>query len=124
MKKSQQSYNSTLKMGSCELKRRPLKRVSDKRKAQNALYSKLRDSLIAMAGGKSELSGLKAACWPLEIHHIDGRQNERLLNVFNCIVVKRHEHEELQAHHSFKEIEKLKALVKKIRLAQGFEEVI
>lgn len=41
IRKTPQSYNSTLKMGSCELKRSPIKRVSAKQAAKNRELNKL-----------------------------------------------------------------------------------
>jgi len=163
MKKTQQSFNSTLKMGSCELKRRPLKpisdkrlneiknaqdtgllqsehgaideaayylknntlkRVSDKRKGETAEYNKLKAKLILDRWRgfyfESELNGVMTK--EIELHHLDGRQNGRLVNPFNVIAISHSQHEFEGAHHSFERIQELKAIVKIIRLAQGFKE--
>ena len=122
MKKTEQSFNSTLKMGNCELKRQRISPVSDKRKAQNQEYNRIKDLLIDLAQGKSELTGLKATTQPLVIHHIDGRRGARLLDPFNMIVLKQSpEHEDETAHHSHERIQELLTKVRDIRLAQGFK---
>ena len=124
MKKTQQSFNSTLKMGSCELKRRPLKPISDKRKGETAEYNKLKAKLILDRWRgfyfESELNGVLTK--EVEPHHIDHRENGRLVNPFNIIILSHSQHEYETAHHSFERIQELKAIVRPIRLAQGFKE--
>jgi len=135
MKKTQQSFNSTLKNTGAKivtkkvlagahyaLKRRPIKRVSLKRKAQNAEYEKLRDRLLLMAGGKSELSRQMCRLYDSLIpHHIDGRRGARLIDPFNIIIILENaEHSEETAHHTFERIQELKKIVREIRIKQGF----
>ena len=124
MKKTQQSFNSTLKMGSCELKRRPLKPISDKRKGETAEYNKLKAKLILDRWRgfyfESELNGVLTK--EVEPHHIDHRENARLVNPFNIIILSHSQHEFEGAHHSFERIQELKAIVKEIRIKQGFVE--
>lgn len=124
MKKTERSFNSTLRMGSCELKRRPLKPISDKRKGETAEYNKLKAKLICDRWRgfyfESELNGVLTK--EVEPHHIDGRQNGRLLNPFNIIIISGSQHEWEGAHHSFERIQELKAIVRALRIAQGFKE--
>ena len=132
MKKTQQSFNNTLKMGSCELKRRPIKQISCKRKAQNAQYAELRDRLFLLASGFSEyasnkgLAKMTISCskGQLEPHHIDGKQGKRLIDPFNIIICTTVEHCYFQAHNSYEQRQRLLAIVRPIRLAQGFREVV
>jgi hypothetical protein len=113
-----------LRHGSCELKRRPLKPISDKRKDEIAEYNKLKAKLIMDRWRgfyfESELNGVLTK--EIELHHIDGRQNGRLTNPFNVIAISRSQHEYETAHHDYESIQSLKALVRPIRLAQGFKE--
>jgi hypothetical protein len=118
-----------LRLGNCELKRRPIKRVSDKRKAQNTAYLTLKARLLwdcmCFGGGftfKSELNGELTD--HVELHHIDKRNGARLFDPFNIIVVTPEQHCYEQAHHSFSRIQELKAIVRPIRLAQDFKEQI
>lgn len=121
MKKTEQSFNSTLKMGNCELKRQRIAPVSSKRKAQNAEYSKICAQLKDLTGDISEYSGLEATCWPLECHHICGRTNGKLLDPFNILVCKRSEHEEIHEHNTHEQKLRLQEIVRTIRLRQGFK---
>jgi len=127
LNKTQQSWNSTLKMGSCELKRRPLKPISDKRKDEIAIYNALKDILIGDCyyNGDypvSELSG-NISISGLSPHHIDGRRGLRLIDPFNIIVIDEEtEHKQETKHHTFERIQELLVFIKPIRLAQGFIE--
>lgn len=124
MKKTERSFNSTLRMGSCELKRRPLKPISDKRKDENAEYNKLKAKLILDRWRgfyfESELNGVLTK--EVEPHHIDHRENARLLNPFNIIIISGSQHTWEGDHHSFERIQQLKAIVRPIRIAQGYKE--
>ena len=97
-----------------------MKRVSDKRAAQLADYNLLVAHLKGLSHAKSELSGKVGALVP---HHIDGRRGKRLLNPFNIILLSEEEHtgdDGIQAHNTWEQKQKLAALVKEIRLRQGF----
>ncbi len=107
------------------MKRTPLKRVSVKRAHQLIEYHALVDKLRALCNNRSELSGDKpdwTSNFQVEPHHLDGRENERLLDPFNIILITREEHttqeDEIWGCHTK---EYLLKLVRKIRLAQGFK---
>ena len=129
MKQIEQSFNSTLKMGSCELKRRPLKHISYKRATQNRKYFQLKTDLLrdclAFGGGKAFRSELDGELTDqIEFHHIDSRRGERLIDPMNIIVLTPEQHRCETAHHSFERIQQLKAIVRPIRLKQGYKEQV
>ena len=95
-----------------------MKRVSKKRSMELAKYAVLLAKLCLMNGTTSELSGKPAQ----DCHHIDGRNGKRVYDPFNVILVTREEHDWETAHHSFERIQELKAIVKEIRIKQGFVE--
>jgi hypothetical protein len=105
-------------------RRRPLKPVSDKRKKEIPDYNKLKAKLILDRWRgfyfESELNGVMSK--EVEPHHIDHRENGRLTNPFNIIILTRGQHEWEGAHHSFERIQELKAIVRPIRIKQGFKE--
>ncbi len=106
------------------MKRTPIPKVSDKRAGQLAEYRPLIEKLRALCDNKSELSG-KAPGWrcKVEPHHIDHRENERLLDPFNIILLTATEHRMEQQHlpgcHTK---EYLLKLVREIRIKQGWKE--
>ncbi len=110
--------------GRVVMKQTPIKRVSDKRAGQLIEYHALIKKLRGLCDNKSELSG-KEPNWRriAEPHHIDHRENERLLNPFGIIMLLRREHEIEQQHlpgcHTK---EYLLALVHGIRIKQGFKD--
>ena len=118
------------------MKRTRIARVSKKHAKElreyAALYHKLKE-LCRRDDGEyySELDGRKKSFWScgelcpgLDCHHIDGKQNARLIDPFNIICIGQGgEHSAETAHHSFERIQELKALVRPIRLAQGFVEI-
>lgn len=110
-----------LKNGGATLKRTALKAKSLKLAQNSREYAKVCEQLKTLANGVSEYSGLKSACYPMVCHHICGRTNSLLLDPFNIIVCKQPEHEEIHEHNSFEQKQRLLALVKEIRLRQGFK---
>lgn len=94
-------------MKSSPLKRTPLRRVSTKRAAQLRIYAKKRKAFLAreenqicpvdQAGffGENRFSSLLPAT---EIHHLDGRENELLLDESKWLAVSREGHSWIHAH--------------------------
>ena len=102
-----------------------MKRISDKRAAQLADYDKLISNLAAFALYRTELEEAPSVWNPtarLEAHHIDGRRGDRLLDPFNIIIVTAEQHREIHQHNTWEQKQKLLALVKEIRLRQGFSQ--
>lgn len=84
----------------------------------------LTDELRMKCGNRSEYSGAnpnKLSGYLVEPHHLCGRIGSHLLNEWEIILVTREEHLYLQAHTKTMR-EELLALVRKIRLSQGFKE--
>ncbi len=104
------------------MKKSRLNPVSKKRKLQLTEYYALRDKLIDMANGVSELSGKRSLF--LESHHLDGREGGLLLDPFNICVCSHEEHmiENGQIPGDKKGKDYLLWLVKSIRIKQGFKE--
>lgn len=101
--------------------------ISKRRKAELREYYILENKLRQLCGNKSELSGAYAdwqTHWNVEGHHITGRNGKRLLDPFNIIMLVRDEHtieqRYLEGCHTEEE---LLAIVRPIRIKQGFEEV-
>lgn len=101
-------------------KRMKIKPISDKKAKDLREYRTLKDKLISLSHGKSEISGKIG--YYLDIHHIEGRVGDNLTAPFNLIVVTREEHDLIHKHNSFEKKEELRELVKPIRLVQGFKE--
>jgi len=57
LKKTAKSFNSTLRMGSCELKRSPIKQVSDKKAIKNRQETKLSLAMKEKCGFKCQFCG-------------------------------------------------------------------
>jgi len=85
-------------------------------------YVKIKDNLMKLSGGKSELSG-ENPVYPdyLEAHHIEGRIGEKLTNALNIIILTSSEHREIHKHNSYEKKLELLARVKIIREEQGYE---
>lgn len=102
-----------------------LKRVSPKRAPKLRTYNAVRDRLIELCKGKSELSGNQASNSienSLSSHHILGRGGQRLVNPFNIIILLEKEHWVAQENMSWEAKQALLAFIKPIRIAQGFKE--
>lgn len=77
----------------------------------------------------SELDGRQKSFWSggyhvigLDCHHLDGRQNGRLLDPFNIICIGQDgEHRRETEHHTFERIQELKKIVYEIRIKQGYK---
>lgn len=93
-----------------------MKPISVKRAAMMGEYRALQMALKNMAGWRSEWSGEWSS--DLECHHIDGRQNARLLDPFNIIVLTQREHRVFQANNSWPVRAALAAWVEPIRKQQ------
>jgi len=89
-----------------------MRRVSIKRQEELRQYH----GLIERLGHRSELSGKPSG----DHHHIAGRSGKRLVNPFNIICLTREEHDYEGAHHTWERQRELLAIVKPIRIAQGF----
>ena len=98
------------------MKQTPIRRVSDKRAAQMPQYHDILEAIGLCSQSLSELGGK----WPVIPHHIHGRRGEHLYDPFNIILVTDAEHREIHAHNTPELKEKLAAIVKEIRLKQGF----
>ncbi|MCK9369913.1 hypothetical protein M0R04_08415 [Candidatus Dojkabacteria bacterium] len=104
----------------------PLKKVSPKQAKRLAELNKLTTKLkeFTRVGSsnmyKSELKGINTA--HIESHHITGRIGKRLLNPFNIVMLSGTQHFIEQAHMSYERKQELLALIKPIRLKQGFIE--
>ena len=100
-----------------------MKKISDKSLAQMPIYYDLTKVLTNMCHNKSELSGDRPG-WPfvVEAHHIGGRTGELFTNPFNLIMLTPDEHR-IQTLHLEGEVskDKLREIVRPIRLAQGFK---
>ena len=105
--------------------RRAIKPISARQAKRLLKLGTLKTHLRLLCGNKSELSG-EAPDWQsglmLEPHHICGRVGKHLLNPFEIVMVTRNEHNVLQKHNSFEEKQKLLAIIKILRLKQGFRE--
>jgi hypothetical protein len=112
------------------IKRTALRAVSQKRQAQMKAYYSLVAKLKYESLGMSEWDGEIAEDYDddgavvilLEPHHIDGRENDRLTNPFNIILLTATQHRTFTAHHSWEVIQALKLWVRGLRLEQGFKE--
>jgi hypothetical protein len=107
--------------------RAKIKPVSDKMKKLLYEYNLLINKLRYLCNNTSELDGAYAdwqSDFKIEPHHIGGRRGKLLLDPFNIIMLNRTQHDIEQgkikgAKHSKQE---LLAIVKKIRISQGFKE--
>jgi hypothetical protein len=120
------AYSTFTKKNSNSLKHSPLKTVSDKHKRELRKYYKLVGLLRKLCSNKSEISG-KSPDWQsnfkVEGHHINGRNEDRLLDPFGIIMLTRFEHAIEEG--KVKGVEhtapnKLLLVVKEIRIKQGF----
>ena len=109
------------------MKRTRLNQISKKRQAQLPAYRTLIKVLRELCNNKSELSGQNPdwqSSWNAEPHHIERRNGERLLDPFGIILLTRFEHDREEGKiKGEKPIgkEKLLAIVKELRLKQGFK---
>lgn len=102
-----------------------LKRISPKRAPKLRSYNAVRDRLIELSGGKSELSVIPfddTIPGKVSPHHILGRAGARLTNPFGIIIARECEHWVMQAEMSWDKKQELLAFIKPIRIAQGFKE--
>ena len=107
--------------------RAKIKPVSDKMTKLLREYNKLVNLLRGLCENKSEFDGALPdwqSDYKVEPHHIGGRNGKLLLDPFNIIMLDRNRHDIEQGKikgdkHSKQE---LLAIVKKIRLSQGFKE--
>lgn len=102
-----------------------MKPISDKRKEQLKEYYALVVRLKMLCECRSELSGKIYSPYTLAPHHIMGRRGKLLTNPFNIIIISDAEHlgdDGIQKHNTWEMKQKLLALVKPIRLRQGFKE--
>jgi len=109
------------------LKRKRLKPISDKRKAQLPEYHFLVNRLRALCFNKSELSGDNPdwqSKWLLDPQHINGKNGKRFLDPFNLILLTRTEHDIEGGKIKGEKVgkEKLLEIIRPIRIKQGFEE--
>jgi hypothetical protein len=125
-KRGVKAYSTFAKKSSKDLKRSPLKSVSDKRKRELREYYKLVKLLRDLCDNKSELSG-KSPDWQskrlVDPHHINGRNGTKLLDPFGIIILIRLEHDIEEGKVKGKkptDKKKLLKIVKEIRLRQGF----
>jgi len=110
------------------LKQTRLRPISKKRAEDMRKYLPLIEELRRLCNNRSELSG-NYPDWQsrfiVEPHHIEGRIGKRLLDPFNIILLTRTEHdiEEGKIKGEKQGVDKLKDLVREIRIKQGFREV-
>ena len=88
-------------------------------------YNKLINRLRELCNNQSELSGDSPdwqSNYQAEPHHIDKRNGKRLLNPFGIIMLTRPEHDLEEGKIKGEKVgkEKLLAIVKDIRIKQGF----
>ena len=107
-----------------EPKKHTLRRVSKKRAKENPKYRQVVNELREKCGDISEIPGVmeyKRNGHNTEPHHLRGRQGNNLTNVFGIVMVYANIHDYRQAH--LKETREADLeLVRKIRLAQGYQE--
>ena len=102
-----------------------LKPVSARQAKRLIEMTELKQQLIRGCYNQSELSCEKPdwqSGYLVEPHHICGRVGKHLLNVFEIIMLTRTEHDYEEKHKSFERKRELLALVKPLRIAQGFIE--
>lgn len=125
MKKTPLKRKTPLKAKTPLKSKTGLKPFSKKRAKQMIEYDKLVIKLRYLCDNKSELSGAYPCYlsdFKIDPHHIDGREGKLLLNPFNIICLTRTEHSYIQEHNTTEKKQELLAIVKKIRLSQGFKE--
>ena len=96
-------------------------RISKKRLLEMPIYNVLIVELRQHCGNRSELSGIQPdwqSGYLVEPHHIRGRIGKRFLNPFNIILVTRPEHDTIKQYTK----EELLAIVRQIRISQGYKE--
>ena len=102
-----------------------MKVATDKQAKRLIELRNLKSKLLVLCNNKSELSG-ESPDWQsgfmVEPHHICGRVGGHLLNPFEIVMVTRDEHTTLEKHKTLDERERLLAIVKILRLKQGFKE--
>ena len=102
-----------------------MRQVSVKRQAQLADYYALVASLKIYCGCRSELSGKKCFVSEIQPHHIRGRRGKLVYDPFNIILLADDEHlgdDGIQKHNTWERKQELLAIVKPIRISQGFKE--
>jgi len=106
--------------------RNGIRQVSKKRKEKLPEYNKLVGKLRTLCGNKSELSGDKPNwqfSFKVEPHHVCGRTGPMLTDPFNIIMLTSPEHQ-AQDGNSWEDKLKLLALIRPIRLKQGFKQTM
>lgn len=105
------------------LERKPIRKVSPKKKKELPEYTKLIAELRAKCFNRSELSGKKPdwqSNYQVEPHHIMGRTGKRLTDPYNIILLNRDEHN-AQDGNTYQEKQELLDFIKPIRERQGYE---
>lgn len=93
MKKSRLKRKTPLKRGKSQLKRSRLRRRSKKRRKQEAQYRRKRKEWLE--GRPCAICGFWEAT---DVHHMDGRENERLLDESKWLAVCRGCHQRIHHH--------------------------
>lgn len=100
--------------------------ISKKRQAQLPIYNNLIKKLRELCNNKSELSG-ESPNWEsnyqVEPHHVEKRNGKRLLDPYGIILLTRYEHDVEEGkirREKPTDKENLLAIVKDIRIKQGF----
>lgn len=108
------------------MRKTKLAQISKKRQALMPEYNKLINRLRELCNNKSELSN-KSPDWQsgfkAEPHHINGRNGEKLLDPYGIILLTRYEHDVEEGkvrREKPTDKERLLAIVKDIRIRQGF----
>lgn len=105
------------------MKRKSIRPVSKKRDMELRIFRELDAVLRPKTGGVSELDGTRGE-WPThrwpEPHHIEGRRGKRVYDPFNIIYLTRTQHNNPAI---INDKERLLAIVRPIRIKQGFKEV-
>lgn len=109
------------------MKRAPINKISKHKQKQLAVYKKLVITLQFYCNNKSEIDG-DSPDWQshylVEPHHINGRTGDKLTDPFNIIMVTRNQHKrqegEIKDEPPIPD-DKLIAIVKELRIKQGFK---
>lgn len=105
-----------------ERKPKALRPVSKKMAGKLPEYRRLKQKLIILSGNKSELDGSLPDWRGLEVHHVMGRIGKRLADPLNLIVLTASQHEYEQSHMTPERKTFLLALIRPIRVRQGYKE--
>ena len=112
--------------GGGKMRRTALRPISKKRAELAPDYNKLVKKLRILCGNASELDGTFAdwqTAFCVEPHHIDGRSGNKLIDPFGIVMLTRTQHDieegKLPGQRHTKE--ELKAMVRPLRLKQGFK---